>query len=319
MTGTMSRRFAVTTLTCNPTVDSFCETDEVVPTHKVRTRNALNHPGGGGVNVARVLQRFEVAVEACLLLGGAGGRLLDALLDQIALPRREIAIRGETRLSLTVFEQSTGREFRFVPEGPCLEEGEWEGAISAVRDTEADWLVVSGSLPRCAPKDLYARVAQATPAGTRRVLDTKGEELAAGLAAGGWFLVKPSETELEHLAGRQLHAPGDFAEAARTLIAAGQSEWVAATLGTDGAVLVSADQAHFLPAVPVETRSAVGAGDSFLAGFMLGLVRGEEPLEAFRLATAAGAATATTPGTDLCHPAQVEALLPQVGAPQPVG
>jgi 6-phosphofructokinase 2 len=161
-------------------------------------------------------------------------------------------------------------------------------------------------------------VAEATPRGTRRILDTSGDELRAGLAAGGWFLVKPSESELEHIAGRDLRTLPNYANAAHARIVAGQTEWVAVTLGTEGALLVSAEGAHFLPAVPVETRSAVGAGDSFLAGLVLGLVRGQSPLDAFRLATAAGAATATTPGTDLCHPPEVEALLRRVGAPEPV-
>ena len=95
-------------------------------------------------------------------------------------------------------------------------------------------------------------------------------------------------------------------------------EQVVVTMGRDGALLVTKDGSWFLPAIPVDTNSAVGAGDSFLAAMIAALVRGANSLEAFRPATAAGAATASTPGTDLCHPAQIDALLPRVGQPQPI-
>jgi sugar/nucleoside kinase (ribokinase family) len=57
---------------------------------------------------------------------------------------------------------------------------------------------------------------------------------------------------------------------------------------------------------------AVGAGDSFAAGLAVGLVRGLDLPEALRLASAAGAATARSPGTGLGRPEDVVALAPRV-------
>lgn len=67
-----------------------------------------------------------------------------------------------------------------------------------------------------------------------------------------------------------------------------------------------------LPAVNVETRSAVGAGDSFLGAMVFGLAKGMVVDEAFRLGIAAGAAAVLTPGTGLCDPEDVERLLLRV-------
>ncbi len=46
---------AIVTLSLNPAIDVSSETDRVLPTHKNRTSNEKYAPGGGGVNVARVV------------------------------------------------------------------------------------------------------------------------------------------------------------------------------------------------------------------------------------------------------------------------
>ena len=98
----------------------------------------------------------------------------------------------------------------------------------------------------------------------------------------------------------------------------GRAEQVALTLGRDGALLVNGDGAFFLPTFEVETVSTVGAGDSFLGGMAHALSKGLDPLEAFRIAVAAGAAATLSPGTDLAYPKDVERLLPMVGQPERV-
>lgn len=310
---------SVSTVTLNPTVDMSSEADQVRPTHKIRTRNERLDPGGGGVNVARVLQRLRVPVEALYLAGGATGAVLDDLLARIALPCRKVAIAGETRLSLTVHERSSGQEYRFVPEGPCASDDELAAALTAVAECRSDWLVLSGSLPACAPNDFYAQAVRAAQAsGARIALDSSGAELRAAVAAGGLELIKPSRSELEALVGSSLTDLRAMAAAARSFVEAGRVRQLVVTLGHEGALLVTADGAWFLAAVPVDAKSAVGAGDSFLAAMIAALVDGETLLQAFRHGIAAGAATASTPGTDLCHPAQIAALLPQVGQPEPL-
>jgi 6-phosphofructokinase 2 len=58
--------------------------------------------------------------------------------------------------------------------------------------------------------------------------------------------------------------------------------------------------------------SAVGAGDSMLAGALLARAEGADWSEALRLAVACGTATAKTPGTELCYPETISSILPQV-------
>src|SRR4051794_29927834 len=110
-------RIAVRTVTLNPSIDVSSDTGRVEPTVKLRTTNERMDPGGGGINVARVLQRFGISAEALFLAGGATGAVLDDLLGRQGLARRAVPIADDTRTSLTVHETSTGCEYRFVPEG----------------------------------------------------------------------------------------------------------------------------------------------------------------------------------------------------------
>jgi len=62
----------------------------------------------------------------------------------------------------------------------------------------------------------------------------------------------------------------------------------------------------------VEVDSTVGAGDSVVGGFVLAHSQGKDLADCMRLACSTGTATAQTPGTELCHLADVEAILPRV-------
>jgi 6-phosphofructokinase 2 len=306
----------IVTLTLNPAIDASCQADEVHPIHKIRTSHERYDPGGGGINVARVIRELGGNVLAVYCVGGLTGEAFDRMVDAAGLVRRVIRIAGLTRVSHTVFERKSGQEYRFVPEGPPLGVDEWQAALAALDPLDADYLVASGSLPQGVPADFYARVAKAMRAkGVRLVLDTSGEALRAALAAGV-YLVKPSRGELERLLGRPLREPGALEEAGRSLVDDGAAEIVAVSLGADGALLVTRDECVRLRSPPVKPQSAVGAGDSFVAGVTLGLAEGRPPKEAFALAVATGAATVLTMGTELCRRADVVRLLEQIRAEQ---
>ena len=148
----------ILTLSLNPTIDVSSEADIVRPTHKTRTRNEVFEPGGGGINVARVVRELGADTEALCLAGGASGVLLDELLARINLPRRIIHIAGNTRIALMVFEHSTGLEYRFIPSGPHIAAEEVEACLAALRQSQFDCLVASGSVPAGCEPDILARV-----------------------------------------------------------------------------------------------------------------------------------------------------------------
>ncbi len=231
----------IVTLTLNPAIDASCQADEVRPVHKIRTSHERYDPGGGGINVARVIRELGGEALAVYTAGGLTGEAFDRMVGTIGLARRAIRIAGLTRVSHTVFERRSGQEYRFVPEGPPLTDAEWQAALAALATLDADYLVASGSLPQGVPVDFYARLAAAVRArGGRFVLDTSGEALCAALGAGV-HLIKPSRGELERALGRSLREPAALEDAARGLVADGGVEIVAVSLGADGALLATRD------------------------------------------------------------------------------
>lgn len=316
MSAPPSQQPAIVTLTLNPTIDGSSDAETVQHTHKVRTTNERFDPGGGGINVARVLTRLGAACEALYLAGGITGPMLTGLLDRIGIRHRRLAIAGDTRVSLNVHERQSGKEYRFVPQGPEVSAAEWQACLDAIGQLQCAWLVLSGSLPRGVPEDFYARAAHiAHKAGAQVVLDTSGKALKAALdgASGKIELVKPSLGELEQLLGQTLRDPQTLQAAALSLVERGAARMVAVSMGHEGALLASAEGVLALPAIPVEVRSAVGAGDSFVAAMTYGLAHEFSPQDAFRLGIAAGTAAVLSPGTDLCMREDIVRLAETLG------
>jgi 6-phosphofructokinase 2 len=302
----------IVTLTVNPAIDASCLADEVIPMRKVRTREERYDPGGGGLNVARVIHELGGEAVAFYLAGGLTGQALEGLIERSGIAAVRVPISGLTRVSHTVHETSTGHEFRFTPEGPEVEDAEWRQCLEVLSVVDCDYFVVSGSLARGMPADFYARVAKQVKArGGRVVLDSSGSPLHWALQEGVW-LVKPSRRELEHLLGRKVLSPQDEEALAREVVEQGRAEIVALTLGAFGAVLATREGTLRLPSPKVDTKSAVGAGDSFVGAMVWALAQGRPVEEAFAYGIAAGAATAMTTGTELCRRADVERLYGEV-------
>lgn len=304
----------IITVTINPAIDVSTSVERLEPSTKLRCGPARRDAGGGGINVARVIRRLGGEVQAIFPAGGLPGEMLVRLLEAEAVPTLASPIAGETREDFTVLERSTGREYRFVLEGPELSWTEWSACLdSAIEPGDGLAIIVaSGSLPPGVPADFHARLASnARTAGDRMVLDASGPALAAALKAGV-YLIKPNLRELKDLTGMPLDDDGERLAAARQIIARGGAELVALTLGEAGALLVAADLAWRAPALPIRPVSTVGAGDSFLAGMVHALAAGKPLEDAFRLGMAAGSAALLSPGTGLCEAAEVERLLPMV-------
>ncbi len=304
----------------NPTIDITSETDVVYAVSKVRTRAERISPGGGGVNVARVLSAFGLPCELVYLSGGVTGKLLDSELVRDGINTRCFRNPSSTRIAFTVMQTSNWQEYRFVPEGPVVSSDAYSqlmAYLSGIALKEEDIVVASGSLPRGVPDDTYARIAEIVLAKSARlIVDSSGLGLSRALDAHkSIYLVKPSLNELQKLAGCTLDE-SDAQQVARQLITDGKARNVAVSMGTHGAFLVSANQTVRLPTFLVKVQSAVGAGDSFVGAMVYQLARGRNIESAFRYGLAAGAAAVMTPGDQLCKPVDVERLY-QSGAAEP--
>ena len=300
---------SIVTLTLNPAIDGSAETEVVRPVRKTRTSNERYDPGGGGINVARVVQELGASALAVYLGGGATGSVLDELLDAHRIPRRRVPIRDHTRVSHAVFERASGLEYRFVPEGPHVTEDEWGAFLSVLDDLVFDWLVASGSLPRGVPATFYVEVARIAAAKRARfVLDTSGEALRASLSAGGLYLVKPSLGELESAAGRRPFGSTGQEAAAGDLVRSGAVELLATTMGHNGALLTTRGGSLRLRAPDRAGPEHGWSRRQFSRGHDTGTCTRSGSLGRLHPGVAAGTAAVLKAGTQLCRREEVERM-----------
>jgi 6-phosphofructokinase 2 len=308
---------AIATLTMNPALDVSTTTHHVMHTHKVRCGPPRYDPGGGGINVARVVKILGGETVAVYPAGGPTGEMLMQGLDALGLAQRVVPISGITRESFTVSEAETGDQYRFVLPGPTLTEAELQQCLDAIRtmDRELSYLVVSGGYPPGAsPAKLSADIVKvAREVGARLILDTS--QAMRHAPDGGVYLMKPSLSELSGMLGRELETRGEQIAAAQAVVQQGRSEVIVVSLGHEGALLVTAELVEHFETPHVPIHSAVGAGDAMVGAIVLALQREWSLTDAVRYGVAAGAATIMTDGTELCHRAAAERLYAAMSSP----
>lgn len=304
----------ILTLTLNPALDMATDVARMVPGDKLRCSDPLLDPGGGGLNVSRAIKALGGDSLALVALGGLTGDRLAGLIRAQDITFLAILAPGETRQSLTVTEAETGRQYRFLLPGPTWVEEDRARVFTLLRATArpGGYSVISGSQPPGVPRDFPAQLAASMP-GSRVVLDTSGAALSEAVARPipGLAVLRMDGEEAEGLAGRSLHSRADTAAFAQSLVQAGVAERVIVARGADGNVLVDAKSRLFAKAPKVSVKSAVGAGDSFVAAFVLALARGEGDGRALALGCAAAAAAVITDATQLCRIEDVHRLLPE--------
>jgi 6-phosphofructokinase 2 len=300
---------SILSLTINPAIDASCSVETVFPDHKLRSSPVYHEAGGGGVNVSRAIRNLGGNSTVFYLAGGPSGQMLGLLLDREGLKHKVILIEDWTRENFTVTERTSGQQYRFVTPGPNLRAEEWQSCLAKIGslDPMPDFVVASGSLPPGAPNDFYGRLAKVVSAKQSRfVLDTSGAALAEGLRSGSVYLVKPSMRELRALVGRELVHEREREEGAMEIVKNGQAQVVVVSMGAAGALLVTEKWRQRIPAPAVLVKSKVGAGDSMVAGVVLGLAR-DMPV-AVRFGVACGAAAVMMAGTQLCRRENAEGL-----------
>lgn len=302
----------IVSVTFSPTLDIATTTDVVAPTHKLRCRPAIEQAGGGGINVARVALRLGGNSIAIVPVGGhTGHRVRQLVLDE-ALATAAVEVAARTRQSFAVFEASTGDQYRFVLPAPQLDLGDLDRVVTATIEecSDASCLVISGRAPSQLPDGWFTSIVAAV-APIPVIVDTSGPALQAALRCGA-SLAKPSARELSGVVGRDLVTEHDILGAAIDVHAETGIDALVVSIGAGGGFLVTADAVTRFRAPSVRVRSAVGAGDSMVAGIAVGVARGDDLTDAVRLGVAAGTAAVLTDATDLCRCQDVDTLLPAV-------
>lgn len=299
----------IITVTFNPCIDKSTTIPSLKPEKKMRCSPPVFEPGGGGINVARAIHKLGGAATAIYPSGGYSGKFLDILIQKEGVPARIVETREHTRENLIVLDRAANLQYRFGMPGQPLHDDEWQRCLQIIEESEAAYIVASGSLPPGLPEDILGRISDiANKKGTRLIVDSSGKALELVLQKGA-FLLKPNISELCSIAGREELNENEIEAVARDLVRRFPCEIIVVSLGASGAILVSGNSVFKVASPSVRIKSTVGAGDSMVAGLTLSLSRGAGLKEALQYGVACGTAATMSPGTQLCNKEDVDKML----------
>lgn len=299
----------IVSVTLNPSVDRVLFVEKIHFGDTNRVIRTDTDAGGKGVNLSRVAAEMGARTIATGFLGGGSGAYVRHVLKVQGVIDRFVEVHSETRINTSVEDYSPSPPTTFNEKGAPVTEAEWQALVEQCTNSfgQADWVALGGSLPPGVPANAFATLTRLAHAhGCKVLLDADGEPMKLGLEAKP-DLIKPNHNEAARLLGRALHTTQEVAEAALELRKLG-IDWVIVSRGKDGAVLATADGSWNGSSPEVKVRSTIGSGDSLLGGF-LWAIEEKKPLdEALKWGMAAGAATATTDGSEIARRPVVEAL-----------
>ncbi|WP_411137604.1 1-phosphofructokinase family hexose kinase [Streptomyces sp. C10] len=298
----------ILTVTLNAALDITYRVPRLHPHTTNRITEVSERPGGKGLNVARVLSALGHRTVATGFAGGGTGAALRALLAETEVTDALVPVGGATRRTVAVVDAATADTTQLNEPGPVVSPAEWETFLGTYREllAEARAVALCGSLPPGVPVDVYARLTRAArSAGVPVLLDTSGEPLRRGLAARP-DLAKPNADELAALTGST-----EPLRAARDARRRG-AHAVAASLGPDGMLAVTADGVWQAAPPRRIAGNPTGAGDSAVAGLLSGLVEELPWPDRLTRAVALSAATVRAPAAGEFDAATYEELLSRV-------
>ena len=301
------------TVTLNPTLDITYVLDEIAFEEPVRASQVLKNPGGKGINVSLALHSMGIHSIAVGLIGGFTGKEVLALLEEEGLDLRFTEIENETRTNVVILGEKDGNELAIRSEGPAVTEQKTEHISRFILEIAQPpgLLVLSGSLPPGIRDDIYASlITYGKSQGMKTILDSHDEPLRLGIDAGP-YLIKPNLEELSRLAGREFAGTDSIIEYCRGLVEKG-IEIVATSLGGNGALIVT-DEEAWIGMVPcIEGEHTIGAGDSMVAGMIMGIVEDKPLEELFKIGLACGLSAVLNEGPGLCEPETFNEALSQI-------
>lgn len=294
----------ILTVTLNPAIDKTYELDAMLPHTVNRIVACRQYAGGKGINVTRILRQYNEEVVATGFLGGFTGAYIEREVTRSGARPCFTSIAGDTRINMNYLEKS-GEVTEILEPGPFISEKEVASFIDnyKVLISNASVVVLSGSIPRGVPDDIYSiLIAEAKMQNVKTILDTSGNALKNGIKAKP-YMIKPNIHELAALCGQNELDEQGALEAAKRLVANG-IENIVVSMGKDGFIHTLANET--IKAVPpaVEVVNTVSCGDSIVAMYAHGIERQLDNRSIARLAAAVSAANATTKESG-CIPIEV--------------
>lgn len=274
------------TVTLNPSIDYIMRLDDFQNGETNRAKVTEFYSGGKGIMVSKLLHNLDVKSKNIGFLGGFTGDYIEKLLDEMEILHDFTKINGNNRINVKLKMDS---ETEVNAPGPDISQEELEDFYEKLSGIDGGIVSFSGSVAANMDKDFYIEMIKKLSRNTRFTLDTTGDVLLKSLDYNP-LLLKPNQAELEEIYGDKFNSKEEIISYIKSTMIP-KAEYVICSLGSDGAIFVSANNSFYIPIVKGEVINSVGAGDSMVAGFIYAYMNEMSEEDMFKMAVASATAT----------------------------
>ena len=274
------------TVTLNPSIDYIMRLDDFRNGETNRAKVTELYAGGKGIMVSKLLHNLDVKTQNIGFLGGFTGDYIKKLLDEMEILHDFTKINGNNRINVKLKMDS---ETEVNAPGPDISQEELEDFYEKLSGIDGGIVSFSGSVAANMDKDIYIEMIKKLSPNTRFTLDTTGDVLLKSLDYHP-LLLKPNQAELEEIYGDKFNSKEEIISYIKSTMIP-KAEYVICSLGSDGAIFVSANNSFYIPIVKGEVINSVGAGDSMVAGFIYAYMNEMSEEDMFKMAVASATAT----------------------------
>lgn len=297
----------IITLTLSPSLDKSYIIEGFAPDRINYAKKSVLLPGSKGINVSRMLSTLAVDNIALGFCGGYLGPLFKTLLDVENVKYEFVETEAEVRFNVKIadLKNQTSTDINEIAKNVSNEELEELIKLYKSYLSSAEYVVIAGSTREGMAPDIYNTfIRMANLSGKKVLLDTAGEVLRCALSEKP-YLIAPNKDELSQYAGKELESISEIRDVLEDIHNKGVSVAIA-TLGADGALMVTDEGTFKMTPPEVEAKNTTGAGDSFLAGIIYGLKSNADSFRMLKLAGSVSAVKVTKEDTSM--PNLIEAL-----------
>lgn len=295
----------VYTVTFNPAIDYVVHTGEMKLGATNRSEKEEMYFGGKGINVSIVLRELGIDSKALGFTAGFTGEAIENGLSEMGIDADFVRLKnGNSRINVKI--KST-EETELNGQGPDIDEAAINALFAKLEKlSDGDTLILAGSIPSSLPSDIYEKILERLSGRNIKTVVDATKDLLLNVLKYKPFLVKPNNHELGEMFGVELKTDEEIEKYARKLQEMGAVN-VLISMAGDGAMLIDEyGKMHRCGVCKGTVKNSVGAGDSMVAGFTAGSLKGDYEY-ALKLGTAAGGATSFSDG--LAEKAKIDELL----------
>lgn len=298
------------TLTLNPAYDVHVHTAHFTPFHENIATILSREAGGKGVNISRALHSADVANTAVIVVGSENAGEYRQQLCQAGISVMEFERPGRIRENLTL-HCDNGPETRISFTGFAAEVSILDEMFTQIRPDTDTVLTMTGRIANgMTMEKVKAFLKKAAACGARIVVDSRSFSLSDLAEVKPW-LIKPNQEEISAYCGQPVEDMETALAKAKEISRLG-IENTLVSMGEQGALLITGEQAFYAKAPQVQAVSTIGAGDSTIAGFLTATAGGEGNEGRLAAAVAFGSAACLTQGTQPPAAETISRLLPQI-------